>query len=96
MHEIKNLWYAIPHYVPIVFHNLNDYDMHLFIRKLRKKFDSGSVSVIAENKEKYISFNIDVVMSRYEDMSGRNKEKKIQLRFINSVRFMVSSLEFVC
>ena len=40
----------------------------LFIKKLGKKFNSGSIGVIAENKEKYISFNIDVIMGLYEDM----------------------------
>ena len=49
---------AIIHYVPIVFHNLSGYDAHLFIRELGKKFDSGSISVITENKEKYISFDV--------------------------------------
>ena len=47
---------------------LSDYDAHLFIRDLGKKFDSGSIGMIAENKEKYISFNVDVVVGRYEDM----------------------------
>ena len=50
-----------------------------------KEFDSRSIGVIAENKEKYISFNISVIVDRYENMWGRIKEKKIQLRFINSL-----------
>ena len=58
-----------------------------------KNFDTGKISVIAENKEKYISFNIDVVADRYEDKLGKIKEKKIQLRFIDSMRFMASSLD---
>ena len=53
----------------------------------------GKTGVIAENKEKYISFNIDVIVDRYEDELGRIKEKKIQLRLIDSMRFMVSSLD---
>ena len=46
--------------------------MHLFIRELGKKFYSESMSstigVTAENKEKYISFNVDVVVGFYEVM----------------------------
>ena len=67
--------------------------MHLFIGELGKKSNSGSIGVFAENKEKYISFNVNVVVGRYEDMWSRIKKKKIQLRFIDSTRFMASSLD---
>ena len=67
--------------------------MHLFIRELGKKFDSESIGVVAENKEKYISSNTDVIVGRYKDEQGRIKEKKIQVRFIDSIRFMASSLD---
>ena len=59
-----------------------------------KKFDSGLIDVIAENK-KYISFNTGIVMGSYKDMWGRIKEKKIQLRLIDSISFMVSSLDLL-
>ena len=65
----------------------------MFIRELGKKFNTGKISVIAENKEKYISFNVDVIVDWYEDELGRIKEKKIQLRFIDSMRSMASSLD---
>ena len=92
-HRICNLRYKIPSYIPIVFHNLSRYDAHLFIREVDKKFDSGKIGVTAENKEKYISFNVDVVVDKYVDDRGNIKEKKIQLKFIDSVRFMASSLD---
>ena len=92
-HRSCDLRYKTPHYVPIEFHNLSKYDAHLFIRKLGKKFDTGNIGVIAENKKKYISFNADVVVDSYTDDSGEVKEKKIQLRFIDSMRFMASSLD---
>ena len=94
-HRICNLRYKIPLYIPIVFHNLSRYDAHLFIGELGKKFDKGKIGVIAENKEKYISFNIDVVVDEYVDDWGKIKEKTIQLRFIDSVRFMASSLDLL-
>ena len=87
--------YKIPNYVPIVFYNLSRYDTHLFISELGKKFDMGKVGIIAENKEKYISFNIDIVVDSHTDNLGEVKEKKIQLRFIDSKRFMVSSLNYL-
>ena len=91
-HRNCNLRYKIPSYIPIVFHNLSGYDAHLFIRE-GKKFDKGKIGVIAENKEKYISFNVDVVVDKYLNKEGKEKEKKIQLRFIDSMRFMASSLD---
>ena len=48
--------------------------------------------MIAENKEKYISFTVDVIVDTYEKL-GEVKEKKVQLRFINSIRFMATSLD---
>ena len=39
------------------------------------------------------AFNVDVVVDIYTDDSGEVKEKKIQLRFIDSTKFMVSSLD---
>ena len=92
-HRNCNLRYKIPSYIPIVFHNLSGYDAHLIIRELGKKFDTGKIGVITENNEKYISFYIDVVVDRYEDELGKIKEKKIQLKFIDSMRFMASSLD---
>ena len=98
-HRICNLRYKILWYITVVFHNLSGYDAHLFIREIGKKFDSGSIGVIAENKEsmeKYISFNVDVIGGGYEDMWGRIEKKKTQLRFIDSIRFirlMASSLD---
>ena len=92
-HRNCNLRYKIPSFIPIVFHNLGGYDAHLFIRELGKKFDKGKIGVIAENKEKYISFSVDVVVDKYLNKEGRERERKIQLRFIDSMRFMASSLD---
>ena len=92
-HRNCNLRYRIPSYIPIVFHNLSRYHAHLFIRELGEKFDTIKIGVIAENKEKYISFHVNVVVDRYEDEWGKIKEKKIQLKFIDSMRFMASSLD---
>ena len=91
-HRGCNLRYRIPNYIPIAFHNLSGYDVHLFIREIGQKFNTGKIGVIAENK-KYISFNVDVVEYTYTDDSGKVEEKKIQLRFIDSFRFMASRLD---
>ena len=59
-HNNCNLKYLIPGYIPTAFHNLSDYDTHLFIKELGRWFNKNDVGVIAENKEKYISFNIKI------------------------------------
>ena len=86
--------YKIPDHIPIVFHNLSGYDAHLFIKELGRRFNKNDIGVIAENKEKYISFNVKINVKlagvKYKD--GTEVCKNIQLRFIDSCRFMASSL----
>ena len=90
-HNNCNLKYKIPKHIPIVFHNLSGYDAHLFIRQLGEKFQAEDIGVIAENKEKYISFNVKIDVQL--KMDGKPVTKKIKLRFIDSFRFMGSSLD---
>ena len=86
-----NLKYLIPYYIPIVFHG---YYVHLFIKKLGRRFNKNGIGVIAGNNEKYISFNlkIDVKLAGVKYKDGTQVHKNIQLRFIDSCRFMASSL----
>ena len=51
--------------------------------------------MIAENKEKYISFDVNVAKGEYESPSGETKQIKRQFQFIDSVRFMSSSLDLL-
>ena len=86
-----NLRYKIPNYIPIVFHNLAGYDAHLFIRELAKY--TKDIGVIAKNVEDYISFPIKVEVDKYVDKNGEEKFKEIDLRFIDSFKFMSSRLD---
>jgi len=45
--------------IPVVFHNLRGYDAHFIIKHLSRFDAPEDVSVIANNMEKYISFEID-------------------------------------
>ena len=78
-----------------MFHNFSGYDAHLFIKELGRKFNKDDIGLIAENKEKYISFNvkINVKLAGVKDKDGKEVYKNIQLRFIDSFRFMASSLD---
>ena len=82
-------------HIPVVFHNLSDCDAHIFIKHLGKEFNKNNIGVIAENKEKNISFNfkINVKLAWVTDKDGKEVRKKSQLRFIDSCRFIASSLD---
>ena len=90
-HSLCNLRYRIPSYIPVVFHNLSGYDAHLFIRELGGH--TSDMEVIAKNKEDYISFSIIVPVDSCIDKNGEEKDKLIELRFIDSFKFMSSSLD---
>ena len=74
----------------MIFHNLSGYDSHLFVKNLGKS--EGNIKCIANNKEKYISFAKEIVVGEYTDKNGKKKEKKHEIRFIDSFKFMASSL----
>ena len=90
-HSLCNLRYKIPSYIPVVFHNLSGYDAHLFIRELGAH--TSDMEVIAKNKEDYISFSIKVPVDSYIYKNGEEKDKLFELRFIDSFKFMSSSLD---
>ena len=55
--------------------------------------ESKDIGVIAKNKEDYITFSVNVVVDRYTDKNGDEKDKFIELRFIDNYKFMASSLD---
>ena len=94
-HNNWNLKYRIPDHIPIAFLNLSGYDAHLLIKELGKRFKKNDTGVIAENKEKYISFNvkIKVKLTGVSNEDSTEVRKNIQLRFIDSCRFMALGLD---
>ena len=90
-HVSCNLQCKIPDYIPVVFHNLAGYDAHLFIKELSKH--TNKINVIAKNTENYISFSAKVEVVRYIDKKGNEKVKEMESRFIDSFKFMSSSLD---
>ena len=77
-----------------MFHNLSGYDANLFIKELGR-FNKNDIGVLAESKEKYISFDakIDVKLVGVSNKDGTEVCKNIQLRFIDSCRFMALGLD---
>ena len=62
----------------------------MFIKELAKC--GSKMDVIAKNKENYISFSISVEVDKYIK-NGEERSKEIELRFIDSFKFMSSSLD---
>ena len=76
------------------FHNLSRYDAHLFIKKLPYINNSeGNIKCIAKNEENYISFSKELFVGEYSNKEGEVKPVKLELRFIDSFRFMPTSLD---
>ena len=90
-HNKCNLQYRRPKFIPVVFHNLSGYDSHLFIKNLG--VTEGNINCIPNNEEKYISFSKDIVVGEYTSKNGKIVDIKQQLRFIDSFKFVASSLD---
>ncbi|MCE2507636.1 MAG: hypothetical protein J4F36_14445, partial [Nitrosopumilaceae archaeon] len=89
-HNTCNFRYRIPNLLTIFTHCLTGYDAHLFIQELARQFNKNDIRCLAENSEKYISFNVPLAVP----LAGEGEQvfKKIELRFLDSYRFMQSSL----
>jgi hypothetical protein len=71
-----NLSYQLPKFIPVVLHNLSRYDAHFIIPELGR--DTSPIDVLATSNENFISFS--------------KRVGKIKIKFIDSFRFMPSSL----
>ena len=74
----------------MIFHNLSGYDAHLFVKNLGKS--EGNIKCIPNNEEKYISFSKEIVVDDYEK-DGKKVKVKHEIRFLDSFKFMASSLD---
>ena len=73
--------------IPLVFHNGSTYDYHFIIKELVKKF-KGSFECLGENAEKYIAFSVPIK----KKIENKDLEVTYKIKFIDSYRFMSSSL----
>ena len=97
-HNECNLKYRRPTFTPVAFHNLTNYDAHLFVKHLG--YDEGDISCIANNEEKYISLSKQITVGTYKkdaitndgDIYSVDKPITHTIRFIDSFRFMSTSL----
>ena len=89
-HNPCNLQFKKPKFTPVIFHNLSGYDAHLFVKNLGKS--EGNIKCIPNNEEKYISFSKEIVVDAYEK-DGKKVEVQHEIRFLDSFKFMASSLD---
>ena len=75
-HSKCNLKMRTPKFVPVLFHNLEGYDSHLFVKSL-----GGKVSCIPKTDEKYISF------SKYIEINDNTRNEE-EMHLIRAVRAM--------
>ncbi|KAK9751738.1 Recombination endonuclease VII [Popillia japonica] len=90
-HSKCNLNFKIQKFIPIIFHNLSGYDLHLFVKDLA--YDYEAIDILPQNKEKYISLSKSLIVDKYVDKSGVEKSVYLKLRFLDSFRFMASSID---
>ena len=90
-HVKCNVQFKKPKFTPVIFHNLSGYDAHLFVKNFGGT--EGNIKCIPNNEEKYISFSKDIVVGEYVNKKGEKVEVKHEIRFLDSFKFMASSLE---
>ena len=95
-HRSCNLKFQRPKFTPVLFHNMQNYDAHLFVRALGTLDEVLSVACIPNNEEKYISFSLkfELKKERREVTEGQWKEfvVKHEIRFLDSFKFTLAGL----
>ena len=70
----------------MIFHNFSNHDYHFIIKELAKEFEE-QFKCLGENTEKYITFSVPI-----KKELDNSKRITYKLKFIDSFRFMSSSL----
>ena len=86
-----NLKKKVPKFVSVLFHNLEGYDSHLFVKSLG--LTEGNIKCIPKTDEKYISFSKNVLMETFKTDDGKEKSVYLELRFLDSLKFTIKSLD---
>ncbi|XP_063726649.1 uncharacterized protein LOC134854357 [Symsagittifera roscoffensis] len=92
VHNTCNINRKTNNFIPVVAHNLANYDLHCIIRALNKSNPHNVFSVIPSTEEKFISMTISVWIKTFYDKSGKIINVYENLRFIDSHKFMQFSL----
>ena len=90
-HNSCNLHCRKPLILPVIFHNLQGYDAHLFIKQLSGL--KGELNCISSTEEKYVSFSKKIKVDEYRSKkTGEMVSLNFEIRFIDSFKFLQTSL----
>ena len=90
-HSSCNLQCRKPMILPVIFHNLQGYDAHLFIKQLACL--PGELNCILSTEKKYISFSKKIKVDEYKSSrTGDTISLYFEIRFIDSFKFLQTSL----
>ena len=90
-HNSCNLKCRKPSILPVIFHNLQGYDAHLFIKQLASL--PGELNCIPSTEEKYISFSKSIKVDEYRSKKTEQMVSiNFEIRFIDSFKFLQTSL----
>ena len=78
-HSSCNVESRKPMLLPVIFHNLQGYDSHLFIKQLAKL--TGQLTCIPSTEEKYISFSKKIKVDEYKNLEKQVKQFHSILKF---------------
>ena len=97
-HQSCNLKFKRPKFTPVFFHNLQNYDAHLFVRALGLMDEVLKIKCIPNNDEKYISFSLEFELKRIKKWDFEKKDcieivLKHEIRFLDSFKFTLAGLE---
>ena len=82
-HRDCNINVKLNHKIPVVFHNLKNYDSHLIIQELGKF--NLKINVIQSGLEKYMNFSINNKLSFIDSFQFLSSSLKIQTKMILSI-----------
>ena len=99
VHSICEIWFiylkcSIPKKLSIVFHKGSNRNYHFIIKELAKEFEK-KFTCLGENTEKHVAFPVPIekeVTRIYKIGEEITKNISYILQFIDSARFMTSSL----
>ena len=90
-HNKCNLMCKKPRILPVIFHNLQGYDAHLFIKQIARL--KGKLNCIPSTEEKYISFSKSIKVGEYYCLKlGKMCPINFEIRFLDSFKFLQTSL----
>lgn len=92
-HQRCNINRSVTNFIPVIAHNASNYDLHHICKQLHAIDPQHLVSVIPSTDEKYIALDVAIFIRSYVDTNGRTQKVYEHLRFIDSLRFLLCSLD---